>query len=207
MHLADPASVLLTKSDARTLAVLCATTRGLSGREVAQLTGMAHGSVWRSLRRFVEHGLVIEEEAGGRTLLYRLNREHVAADAVIALGHSRAELLDRIRMSIEAWRLPPVHAWVFGSMARGDGDTASDIDILVIRPEGAGEEDPDWRAQVQELASAVERWSGNDAGIADLPEAAISGLRADRPPVIEELLADAITLAGAPVATVFGSRD
>ncbi len=206
MNLAAPASVLLSTTNARVLAVLAGTNRGISGRQVAHLAAMSHGTVWRSLRRFVEHGLVIEEEAGGRTLLYRLNRDHMAADAVIALSRLRLTLIERIRHSIQQWDVPPTHAWLFGSMARGEGDTGSDVDILLIRPSGIGDESSTWNDQVEELSEAIQRWSGNVASINDIREEETPRLREERPVVVDDLLDDAITLAGASAMSVFGGR-
>lgn len=205
MNLAAPTSVLLSTTDARVLAVLSGTTEGLSGREVAQLAEMAHGTVWRALRRFVEHGLVDEQAAGGRTHLYRLNRDHVAADAVIALGRLRVTLVDRIREHLLQWQTPPVHAWLFGSMARGQGDTSSDIDILLVRPEGIAEDDPTWNEQVADLASAIHRWSGNVAGIADIHAEDIQRMRRERPAIVDDVVRDGVTLVGDRAASALGS--
>ena len=41
-------------------------------------------------------------------------------------------LLDGLRDRIAAWPIAPVHASLFGSAARRDGDERSDIDVLVV---------------------------------------------------------------------------
>ncbi len=64
------------------------------------------------------------------------------------------------------WRVGPIHVSVFGSAARANGDVESDIDVFVVRPEAIGEDNEQWRAQIDKLAKDVESWSGNHAGIA-----------------------------------------
>ncbi len=53
-----------------------------------------------------------------------------------------------------------------------------------------------WRGQLDELANLVRRWTGNNAGIAEVSEGELSRLRKDRPPVVEEVSEDAVDLAG-----------
>jgi hypothetical protein len=77
-----------------------------------------------------------------------------------------------------------------------DGDASSDIDLFIVRPADLDPDDADWRSQVDELADLVRRWTGNHAGIAEVPEGKLSRLRKDRPPVVEEVSEDAVDLAG-----------
>ena len=199
MDLSAPYSVLLGRAEGRVLSTLAGTTRPLSGREVARLSGTSPNGAWKTLRRFVEHGLVTEREAGGRTLLYMLNRDHVAADAALRLTDLRAALIGRLTAQVESWLVPPVHVSLFGSAARGDGDTGSDVDLVVVRPRDVDEEDEQWRTQLDGLADAVLGWAGNHAGISEIPHADISRLRRERPAILDELEHDAITLVGPPV--------
>ena len=99
--------------------------------------------------------------------------------------------------------MPALHASMFGSAARGEGDARSDIDLLVVRLASVDSDDPAWRDQLHELAAAVERWTGNRAGISEVGEAELSRLAAERPPIVEELQRDAITLAGPEARQLF----
>jgi hypothetical protein len=184
------------------LVTLAGTTRALTGREVARLSrrGSPRG-VLSVLDRLVEQGLVDRAEAG-RALLYTLNRDHVAAPIVVELAQLRSAVFDRITAASGGWRIPPYHLSVFGSFARGDGDTASDVDLFVVRPAQVEEDDRRWRAQLQGLAESVLRWTGNRASIVELGEDDLVRLRSERPAVVGELAADAIVLAGPPVATL-----
>jgi predicted nucleotidyltransferase len=180
--------------------VLRGTTRPLTGREVARLVRAgSQPAVNAALRRLAEEGVVRAEEAGN-AYLYTLNREHLAAPALELLADVRAELERRLRAEINEWEIAAEHVSVFGSAARGDGDTRSDIDIFVVRPAEVSEEDPGWREQLERLSDHVRDWTGNHAALSEVSAADVRRLRRERPPVVEELRQDAITLAG-PTAT------
>jgi predicted nucleotidyltransferase len=190
--------------DSVVLRVLAGTTQALTGRQVARLTGEgSQQGIGKALNRLVDVGVVQREEAGSSSL-YTLNREHLAAPAIERLANLRGELLERLRQAFGDWEVKPVHASLFGSTARGDGDTASDIDLLVVRPQSVDAEDETWRTQLDALADAVWRWTGNHAGIVEIGEGDLAKLRRRRPPVLDELDADAITLAGPEVAKILG---
>jgi predicted nucleotidyltransferase len=205
MNVAKPYAAICPSVDGEVLAVLAGTTRPLTGREVARLTGRAsHRGVADVLARLVEHGLVDRQEAG-RALLFTLNREHLAAPAVEILTGMRADLLRRIGDLVAAWRPEPLHVSIFGSAARGEGDTQSDIDIFVVRPDAVSDDDPRWREQLDELAQSIERWTGNRASIAEAAEREIGRLIQDDRPIVASLRADAIGIKGEDIRALLGS--
>lgn len=204
MDLSRPYTAVCPTLDSGVLSVLAGTTRPLTGREVARLVGRpSHSGVADVLNRLADHGLVDREEAG-RAYLFTLNREHLAAPAVEVLAHLRSELLSRLRFAVDSWEIAPIHVSLFGSAARGEGDTDSDIDLFVVRPESVDSENPGWRAQLDLLSRRVLRWTGNQAGIAEIGETDVSRLRQDEPPILEELRADAIVIAGAETGPLLG---
>ncbi len=188
--------------DADVLVVLAGTTRPLTGREVARLArrGSQRG-VASALARLVDQGLVDRQEAG-RALLYTLNRKHLAAPAVDVLAGLRSELLRRLEDSLRAWQLRPVHASMFGSAARGDGDTSSDVDLVIVRPSDVEPDNSRWREQVDAISQDIYRWTGNRAGIAEVSAEEIPGLSGRQPRVLDELRADALRLVGPDIATL-----
>ena len=201
MDLSAPHSALVSDCVGALLSTLTGTTRPLSGRELARLSGCPHTTARRTLQQLAEHGLVNVQEAGaGAALLYTLNREHVAADAVHVLTSLRRRLVERLRTELEAWRIRPWHASLFGSAARGDGDTSSDIDIFIARPADREAEDREWREQVERLPELILGWTGNHAGIVEVSREEVGRLVRDEAPIIDELMRDAIVLTGAPVA-------
>ena len=201
MDISSPYAAVLSPAEGPILAVLVGTTKPLSGREIARISGVSVNGAWKALRRLADHGVVKEEPVGNVTL-YTLNRDHLAADAIAALTRLRSTLIERLGELIVSWEIQPVNASMFGSTARGDGDTTRDIDLFVVRPSGVDEDDAQWRSQIDAVADAVLAWTGNHASIAEIPEADVARLRRERPPVVEELVKDGITLVGESTANI-----
>lgn len=203
MDVSKPFAAISPGVDADVLVVLAGSTKPRSGRELARRAGRSNTGVQHVLDRLVEHGLVNREEVG-RTFLYELNRDHLLAPTVEQMAGVRAELVRRLRDAIDGWEVPPVHASLFGSAARGDGDASSDIDLLIVRRADVDPDDAHWRGQVDRLADLVRRWTGNNAGIAEVSEGELPRLRKDRPPVVEEVSEDAVDLAGEATRKLLG---
>lgn len=204
MDLARPHTAIVPTLDGEVLIVLAGTVRPLTGREVARLVKRgSQAGINRTLRRLVQHGLVEAQEAGA-AILYSFNREHLAAPAVTALVDLRAELVRRLKESLHRWKTQPLHASLFGSAARGDGKTSSDIDVFLVRPSGIGENDPRWREQLERLAHDVHQWTGNQLGLAEVSKRELQRLRRIKPAVASALRRDAITLVGPPVSQLLG---
>jgi predicted nucleotidyltransferase len=202
VDVARPYTAVCPSLDGEVLRVLAGARSGFTGRQVALLTGRSsHSGVLRVLNRMSDQGLVDRIELNAASL-YALNRDHLAAPAVEALAGLRVKLLDRIREKIETWEIKPVHASLFGSAARGDGDIHSDIDVLIVRPNGTSAEVPTWRLELDELATEIGRWTGNFAAIIDRSQTELASLSRDKAPVLTELRSDAITLHGPNLATL-----
>lgn len=130
----------------------------------------AEGSVSgvrRVLERMVEHGLVLREPGG-----YVLNRQHLAADAVLHLTSLHGRFRERLRGWIDTRQEPIVAVGLYGSMARRDGSPDSDVDLVVVTTEETG------TALRDELSAAVEEWTGNSAQVVVLTSEEVGQLRA-----------------------------
>jgi predicted nucleotidyltransferase len=204
VDVARPYKAVCPSVDGEVLNVLAGTTRGMTGREVALLTGRSsHSGVLAVLNRLAEHGLVDRVELN-RAFLFSMNREHLAYPAVVALVGMRVVLFGKIQQALSAWGLAPVHVSLFGSTARGDGGTQSDIDLFVVRPAGIDQEDAGWRGQLDELEDRVFRWTGNRAAVLEISESEIEQLAVEDRPIVSELRADAIVLAGSTIPALLG---
>lgn len=204
MDLGAPHTVLCPTLDSSVLATLARTTHPLTGREVARLVGRSsHRGVLDVLNRLTDQGLVDREEAG-RAFLFVLNRDHLAAPAVDVLARLSTELLSRLTTAFGNWKPQPMHASLFGSAARGDGDLQSDVDLLLVRPHGVRDDDASWIEQRDALALRVRRWTGNHAGIAEVTLKELRALAERRAAIVAELRSDAITLFGAPLHELLG---
>lgn len=196
MDVSRPYTAVCPTLDGEVLQVLAGTTMALTGRQVALLTGRtSHSGVLAALNRLTEHGLVDRQELNF-AYLYALNRDHLATPAVEILAGMRTALVDEIRKAIDDWPLAPVHVSLFGSAARGDGDTHSDIDLFVVRPDSVDEDEPAWRSQIDDLTDLIRRRTGNHTGVVERDESELARLRKARPPIFAELLSDAIVMSG-----------
>jgi predicted nucleotidyltransferase len=203
MNLSKPFTAVSPSLDVSVLVALAGSETPRSGRELARRTGHSKTGVQRVLDRLVEQGKVDRLEAGG-ALLYSLNRDHLLAPVVEQLAQLRVELIRRLRDAIAQWEQPPVHASVFGSAARGDGDVHSDIDLLIVRPRDVDADSEPWRDQLDDLADTTRRWTGNHASVIEISEEDVPRLQREEPGVIEQVRVDAIDLAGEPTRALFG---
>jgi predicted nucleotidyltransferase len=180
--------------DGDVLATLARGELELTGRELARQVG--HGStegIRRAADRLVGQGIVSRRAVGGAHL-YRLNREHLAASFIEGLAGLRELLIARLRERIAGWEERPRFALLFGSVARGDADAASDIDLLIVRPRDVDPDGAAWRSQLLELERDATLWTGNDARVVEYGEdELVSGAPE---PFLGDALADGVELFG-----------
>lgn len=208
MDLSRPLATLLPAAEAGALTVLAGTEAPLTGRSIAELAGeRSHPSTLRALNRLVEQGLVSVQSAG-RANLYRLNRDHLMAPAVIELTRSGERLRDHLVETITSWETPCLLAALYGSVARGQAGPASDIDLLVVRPEVlTPTQQQTWDAQLVELETAVNASTGNhlswlETTLPDLRRAQAAG-----EPIFQSWRDDAIRLVGTPLTRLLLEYD
>jgi predicted nucleotidyltransferase len=203
MNLAHPLRSLVPTLDAPVLEVLAGTTRQLSGHQVFLLarTGSPRG-IRLVLARLVTHGIVLAEAHPGTTL-YTANRKHLAWPAIEALAGLRGTLLDQIRARMEHWRIAPVHASVYGSMSRGEADEASDLDLLLVRPDASSDEE--WERQIDDLREWVHASTGNRCQTFDVGESRFAEHVDARDPLVDAWRRDGVHLAGASIEALVRS--
>jgi predicted nucleotidyltransferase len=194
MDLAEPTRSLSPTLHLTVLAALARAHQPLSGRGVTRLLrGKAsQRGVADALKYLVAEGLVLREDHPP-SASFSLNREHVAAGAAEALGELKDTLRRRCAAEVAAWARRPVWAALFGSVVRGEGGAASDIDIALIAADEHHLDDPDWQAQVDGLARLIRLWTGNDASIITFTRAEFT---ASKEPVVAEIYRDGVTVFG-----------
>lgn len=119
-----------------------------------------------------------------------LNREHVAAPAIEALARLWSEVFERIRREVDGWEVVPLLVGLYGSAARRDGDTGSDIDLLLV----ADADDAADRAS--DLASRIERWTGNSTHVVTIGATDLRRMRRVREPILGEWQRDLVVVVG-----------
>lgn len=101
------------------------------GREVARRTGFPAGTITRELRKLADVGL-LERESRGNQILYRANRASPVFEEVAGILRKTSGMADELSRAL-APLAESIHvAFVFGSMASGNQQQGSDIDVLVI---------------------------------------------------------------------------
>lgn len=197
MDVSKPYTAISPGIDIELLVELSRSTEPRSGRALARRVGRSQTGVRHALEQLVNQGLVLRSEAAP-SYVFTLNRDHLLAGVVEQLAGIRLELINRLKDAISSWDVKPIHASMFGSAARGDGDTTSDIDIFLVRPEEVDDEDPAWRDQIDDLSDRVLAWTGNHAGVIDVGEADVGAFLKEKRPVLGNIAEDAIDLAGKP---------
>jgi predicted nucleotidyltransferase len=129
-----PLNVLLgAPSHIAILRALYMSGSGMTGRQIARMSGVAVQATHDALARFAEVGLVRWLPAG-RAHLYQLNRDHyLFAQGILPLLEAEGEFRSRIKAILKrALEGHVISAAIFGSAARGDDRPDSDLDLLLI---------------------------------------------------------------------------
>ena len=166
------------------LAVLLRTGAALTGRRIhALVDGHSLGAVQQALRDLERIG-VITTETIGRAGVHRINEGHETIAPLRSLA-SPIEMLTRVARDAAS----DVEAViVFGSVARGEANTDSDVDLAVIAPHAW-----DGRADLQQQ---IHERLGNDCDVLHLTREDFTRAPEDREPVVAEILRDGFALVG-----------
>ena len=162
----------------------------VSRRHLAELAGVAPGNASGVIEELVRSGLVSEMVAG-RSSMVALNRQHLAAGPVVALAGLRGELIRRLRDRLAEWA-DLTGAWLFGSVARGDADGDSDIDLLLVVNDL---DTPAFAERLAGLGSDVRAWTGNDLQVVEHDARSWQALLRGGNPLVEQVRRDGISLA------------
>src|SRR5262249_10927466 len=108
-----------------------------SGRDLARRARVSHPRAAEVLAELADLGVALVNRLP-RTDLYQLNREHVLAQALIQLfarePRLKFELLTLVDSELKRRKLPVIEARLFGSVARGESTSSSDVDLALVCP-------------------------------------------------------------------------
>ncbi len=170
-------------------------------RRLAAAAGVAPGNASAVIEELIQAGLVSETVAG-RSSMVVLNRDHLAAGPVLALAGLRGELIRRLRERLSAW--PELNgAWLFGSVARGDADSDSDVDLLIVADDLQSH---DLHERLSRLQADVRSWTGNDLQLVEHSPSSWRKLVRAKNPLVEQIRLDGVALAGGPASLVGRQR-
>jgi predicted nucleotidyltransferase len=194
MDFRRPFTLVTPTLDGDVLNALAIADVEFSGRELARRTG--HGStegIRRAAERLVTEGIVSRRAVGGAHL-YRLNRDHVAARWIEGIAALPDQVIDRLRGVVAEWPEPAAVAFLFGSVARREASSSSDVDILIVRRRDCDADAPSWRRQLVALQQTATSLTGNDARVFEIGEVDMGGNRAEA--VLADVLREGVPLRG-----------
>ncbi|MCW2784247.1 MAG: hypothetical protein JWP74_764 [Marmoricola sp.] len=200
MLLQRPFAAIAPTVDGDVLAVLARSDASFTAGQVHNLMGTySYSGVAKALARLVAQGTVRSQRIGSTTV-YALNREHLAAGAILELAGIRGRFLERLRAAFDQWEPVPVFAALFGSAARGDMAVGSDIDIFIVRPaaleEASDAENAAWSSNVGHLQESVLGWTGNDSRVYEVGERELGRDLVADDPVLASIRREGIPLSG-----------
>lgn len=181
------------------LAALLRTGTPLSGRQIHGLVGDDH-SLWtvqQALTALTRLG-VVETQMVGRAGQHTINEDHVSVRALRTLLDPIAALGDVVTDAIQVARDEVSGVILFGSIARGEATSESDIDLAVIASSG-------WD-QCSELEDAVRTRLGNDCDVLVFTASEFARSAANGEPVVLDILRDGVALIGSMPQSPVGMR-
>jgi predicted nucleotidyltransferase len=192
VELNRPFATVTPTLDGEVLAVLAAHDVTFTTGQIHRvLSSYSEEGIRKVLARLVSQGVVLSERIGN-AFAYRLNAAHLAAGPIVELAKLFDTFLKRLEDELGGWKHPPVHAAVFGSAVRGTMTPDSDIDLFLVS--ATGTPDAVWAQQVNELASAVTAWTGNDARVVEYAEIELKSARTES--MVHQVLEYGLTVAG-----------
>lgn len=181
MDLSLPIAAISRRTDAAALQVLAASGDPLTGRQVARLAERSTPSNIRlALLRLAEVGLVTAVVRHD-SVLYSANRDHLVWPAVEAALRARDELIERIRALATRHASNGVTVILYGSVAHGESDDDSDVDLVVIQRDGVVNRE----AFIDFLRTDVRTWTGNPAQIFEATPDEVRQMHRDGDPLVE----------------------
>jgi predicted nucleotidyltransferase len=100
-------------------------------RELARLTGTTPGTLHKELARLAESGLLLREKQGTQ-VRYRANRDCPVFAELAGLFRKTGGVIGVLAAALRTLSPMPELALVFGSIARGEENVRSDVDVLLI---------------------------------------------------------------------------
>lgn len=184
MDFVHPIESVFPGAQAKILSILANTTGSLNLRTIARLSDVSEAQVSRVIPRLVELGLVNRWETPPSSQ-FQLNRQHVAVEALMPLARASVEVTRSMETIAKKLPVTPVSVILFGSFAMGEADSVSDIDCLLVRPDGTDFERWDWT--INSWKNEVGQLTGNPVEVLEVGEDEIGNLLRSKRPVWEAI--------------------
>jgi len=107
-------------------------------RELARLTGTSAGTLHKELSKLTEGG-VLCRQAVGNQVRYRANRDCPIFEELASILRKTSGLVGVLAHALSGIESHIDLAFVFGSLARGEQNSNSDVDVMVVGSLGFAE--------------------------------------------------------------------
>lgn len=202
MDFASPVEALIPGVRGRVLGVLARTETPLTMRSVAEISGVSVNRAATVLNELIDLGMVERRDAG-RAALVRLDRQNEAARIVLRLQDLRGAVVDRLRRGADDIEPAPLSLVLFGSFARGEARSESDLDVVAVAPSDVDEEQ--WHASLGRWSDDAARTAGNPISLVTLEHDELRTLMRRRDGTWRKASEEGIVLAGVPLDAVLPS--
>ncbi len=128
--------ILDHKIKARSARILCKQDIGWTGRALARELNISPTTANKFLKELVRDGIIVAKNAG-RSYLYEINKDSYTVKTILKPFFEKEEkafsgILSEIKKSLLRTGVKIVSMAIFGSVARKEDVSKSDIDLLVI---------------------------------------------------------------------------
>ena len=180
------------------LRLLATSTVAMTGRQVAELAGLTPAGATRALERLAALG-VVKRRRVGSAVLHELERDNaIVQHIVLPVFAAEGELSSRLQSDIaETFGEDAVSIVLFGSMAREDGPTAGDIDVLVVTEDALHANRVEERAATE--GARYFRAYGKPLSVITKSRA---DLNREQPAFLRGVIRDGVTVAGLPLEEI-----
>ncbi len=126
------ATVLFSKARRAVLGlILSHPDRAFYLREIVKLTGLGIGQLQRELEQLTTAGIIRRFEQG-RHVYFQADQNCPVYDELRGIIHKTVGVADELRRALSPLRDRIRAAFIFGSVARGEENSDSDLDVMVI---------------------------------------------------------------------------
>jgi predicted nucleotidyltransferase len=103
----------------------------LHGREIARRTGLPAGTITRELTKLADAGLLDRTKRGNQQV-YRANTESPVYKELASILRKTSGVADVLTQALAPAAANLHSAFIFGSVARGQETSGSDVDVMLI---------------------------------------------------------------------------
>ncbi|WP_157999397.1 nucleotidyltransferase domain-containing protein [Nitrospirillum viridazoti] len=123
--------VLGNETNVRLLRELALHGGQISASELAWKARIGRSGAWLGLTNLEKLG-IIESAGSERAKLYKLNAKHPFTTPLLSIFQAEKRRFDAIKEEIAASAPGAIAIWIYGSVARGEDHSQSDLDIVVV---------------------------------------------------------------------------